>query len=274
LTNYILTDEDKKRAEGCEFYAQAKRVIRSMEDYRNVNVGEVYSIFYLRDDKSKRYISSHGSSTKDKYLVISKDDGFIFAKRLNSNGGTGKDVICLTIRFPSPSYTMELDGEQAEAIIFSQEESFDPFRQGRELKRKKDKARSENKKIVAKFKSAALAYKTITTLKVGDNIWDTKTAFGQGTVKWEVSKIESRPVDKTPVKDWNGHVYAHGNTQSDQEHNKENISMVVIVTIKVVGQLPKSRSWISKERTFTFKDFMSDYRYYFLKQPMSVDDET
>ena len=184
LSSYQLTDEDKKRIRHCDFYLQAKEVIESTSHYSEVNVGEVYSVSYKNRDGDKRYIASHGSSTKDRYIVVEKDGGFIFAKRLNSNGGTGKDVVCMTIRFPIPKFSIELDDAQAESIIFSQEQEFDPFKFGKDLKRRKDKARNLNKKNLLRYSNALEAFIKLSSLKVGDNIWDCTALFGEGIVKW------------------------------------------------------------------------------------------
>jgi hypothetical protein len=274
LNNYQLTDEDKKRIRHCDFYLQAKEVIESTTHYSEVNVGEVYSISYKSaKDGDKRYISSHGSSTKDRYIVVEKDEGFVFAKRLNSNGGTGKDVVCLTIRFPMPKYSIELDDAQAESIIFSQEQDFDPFKFGKDLKRRKDRARNLNKKNILKFKTAKEAFSKLSTLKVGDSIWDCTALFGEGIVKWEVSEVVTRPTDKTPAYGWDNQVIGYGKEYIDQDHNKAGIDNILIVKVKTNEEMPKSRRWASKIKDITFKDLMNDYRYYFLKRPVSAEDD-
>ena len=273
LSTYQITDEDKKRIRSCDFYLQSKEIIESTKHYADLNIGEVYSVFYVNKQNEKRYIMSHGSSTKDKYLVVEKDNGFIFAKRLNSSGGTGKDVVCLTIRFPMPKYSLEIDDAQAESIIFSQEDTFDPFMYGKNLKKRKDKARNTNKKILLRFKTAADAYNALKRLKVGDNIWDSLTLYGEGTIKWRVDSISVSETDKTPQYGWNNQISSYGRTYEDQDHNKNNLPEVLKITITTTDTIPKDRTYSPRTRNLTFKDLQNSYRNYFIARPVSVDDE-
>lgn len=273
MTPYNLTKEDESRIKNCDFYQQAKTVIRSLEDYKAVNVGEVYSVYWTADDGKRRYVSSHGSSEKNRYLIIQKDDGFIFGKRLNSYGTTGKDVVCLTIRFPSPSYGFELDEEQAESIIFCEEDSFDPFKKGKVLKKQKDKARVVNKKHVIKIEDPKKAYDLIKTLNVGQSLWDTMTLNGESPVEWEIVDILTEDPDKTPVRDWQNNVVGYGKTTVHQDHNVHNFNKVISVNLKAKGGMPKGRRWHSTTKTITFKDFKSTYRHWFLSKPVTVENE-
>jgi hypothetical protein len=274
MSAYQLTDEDKKRIKNSDYYLQTKEIIKSMSKYSELNVGEVYSISYNgRNNNDKRYIMSHGSSQKDKYLIVDKDEGFVFAKRLNSNGGTGKDVVCLTIRFPMPKYDLEIDDEQAESIIFSQEDAFDPFKYGKDMKKRKDKARNVNRKKLLNFKSANDAFNALNALKVGDSMWDATTLCGDAIVKWEVESIEKRATDMTPVYGWNNEVIGYGSTYVDQDHSKHKLNEVIVIKLKTNDTMPKGRHYAAKSKTISFKDLMSGYRHHFLQRPASAHDE-
>lgn len=273
MSNTDLSQEDLKRIENSEFYFQAKRVMKSHEEYRHVNVGEVYSIMY-RDFKDELTYISRGK-TKDKFMVVHKDDGFIFAKRIKSDGQLSRDVVCLTIRFPQPSYTLELDSAQAEAIIFQKEEDYDPFKEGKELSKKKNKARRLNKPKIIQHATAQEALAFTSTLKVGDTLYDAGTTFGEGIVTWTVTSIETRQVDKTPQKDWNGRVYAYGKTDIDQKHGRHQLDDLVKLTVKVASEIPNSRRWMGKDREVCFIDFMAGkerYRDWYLTKPVTIEE--
>lgn len=272
MSNADLSEEDKKRIKNADFYYQAKRVMRSHEDYVHVNIGEVYSIAYKNGSDEPVFISR--GKSKDKFMVIEKDEGFIFAKRINSDGRLSKDVICLTIRFPQPDYQIQLDANQADAIIFQDEASFDPFKEGKDLSKKKNKARKLNKSKVLQYDTTEKAFAFVSNLKVGDTLFDSGTAFGEGIVEWRVSSIDRRDTDKTPQRDWSGQVYTYGRTDIDQKHYKSGLNELVSVEISVVGELPNSRRWVSKTRTVCFVDFICEkkYRDYYSSRPVTIDE--
>jgi hypothetical protein len=272
MSTIDLSEEDNKRIAGAEFYHHAKTIMKSFEEYQHVNIGEVYSILY-KNHADKLVYFSRGKA-KDRYMVIHKDNGFAFAKRINSDGSLSKNVICLTIRFPQPHFSIELDSEQAEAIIFQNEESFDPFKEGKSLAKKKNKARSLNKTKVVTYNNASAALAFVSNLKIGDTLYDAGTAFGEGTVQWKVSNIDKRAVDETPQTDWNNQVFAHGKTDLDQRSNKQGIKDFINVTLTAIGEMPNSRRWISKGRTISFLDFLSGERRrdWYLTKPTTTDE--
>jgi formylmethanofuran dehydrogenase subunit D len=207
-------------------------------------------------------------------MVIHKDEGFIFAKRINASGDLSKEVICLTIRYPSETFSLELDAEQAESIIFQDEASFDPFKQGKELAKKKNKARKLNKSKVIIYETAQESLDFLSNLKKGDKVFDAGTTFGEGIVQWEVSDVVIRNVDKTPMTDWRNKVYAHGNTDIDQKHNRNNLNTYCHVELTIIGEPPKSRRWISRARNICFTDFLSStkHRDYYSSRPTTIDE--
>lgn len=268
-----LSTEDNKRIADAEFYGHAKTIMKSFEEYRHVNVGEVYSILYRNHADKLTYISR--GKSKDKYMVIHKDDGFAFAKRIKSDGSLSKNVVCLTIRYPQPHYSIELDSEQAEAIIFQNEESFDPFKEGKELAKKKNKARKLNKTKVVTHSTAVKALAFVSNLKIGDTLFDAGTAFGEGLVEWKVVSIEKRAVDITPQTDWNHKVFAYGKTDLDQRSNRHQLNDFIKVSLSVVGDIPSSRRWINKNRDVSFIDFLvcnERNRDWYLTKPTTTDE--
>lgn len=268
-----LSKEDNDRIKGAEFYQHAKTIMKSFEEYQHVNVGEVYSVLYRNHADKLQYISR--GKSKDKYMVIHKDDGFVFAKRIKSDGSLSKNVVCLTIRFPQPNYSIELDSEQAEAIIFQNEASFDPFKEGKELAKKKNRARKINKAKVIVHDTALEALAFVSNLKIGDTIFDAGTAFGEGIVEWKVATIEKRAIDKTPQTDWNHKVFAYGKTDIDQRSNRHNLNDFIKVTLSAVSEIPNSRAWMSKSRDISFIDFLScneRRRDWYLTKPITIEE--
>jgi hypothetical protein len=270
-----LSDEDKKRIDSSDFYLHAKKIMKSFEAHQPIQVGEVYSVSYLNYENKIQYIARGGSnSKKDKFMVIHKDEGFVFAKRINASGDLSKEVICLTIRYPSESYSLELDAEQAESIIFQDEASFDPFKQGKELSKKKNKARKLNKSKVIVYETAQESFDFLLSLKIGDKVFDAGTTFGEGIVEWKVANIVTRDVDKTPMTDWTNKVYAYGITDIDQKHNTNKLDTYIHVELVMVGEAPSSRKWIARGRNICFTDFLSanKYRDYYSSRPTTIDE--
>ena len=268
-----LSKEDTDRIKGAEFYSHAKTIMQSFEEYKHVNVGEVYSIAYNGSSGKLSYVGR--GKSRDKYMVIHKDDGFIFAKRIKSDGQLSINVVCLTIRFPQPNYSIELDSAQAESIIFQTEDSYDPFKEGKDLSKKKNKARRLNKPKVVIYKTLQEAFAFVSNLKIGDTLYDAGTAFGEDIVCWTVSSVEKRDVDKTPQTDWSGKIYTYGKTSMDQHHNSFALNNFVRVTLTANGEMPPSRRWVSKNRDVDFTDFLdckSRFRDWYLTKPVSIED--
>jgi hypothetical protein len=272
-----LSDEDKKRINGSEFYLHAKKIMKSFESYKPIQVGEVYSVSYVNYHNKMQYVARGGGGSngkKDKFMVIHKDDGFLFAKRINASGDLSKEIICLTIKYPSESFSLELDSDQAESIIFQDEKSFDPFKQGKELSKKKNKARRINKSKVITYEAAQDAFNFVSSLKIGDRLFDASTAFGEGIVQWEVTGVFNRATDKTPQADWNNNVYAYGNTDVDQKHNRNGFDNLISIEISMVGEPPSNRTWIARRRDVCFVDFLDikKYRDYYSSRPATIDE--
>lgn len=275
-----ITDDDKKRIESCDYYKMTKEIMKSHEEYKDLNIGEVYFIKYKRysnDDKFS-YVSRSWNGPPNKYIIFHKDDdGFVFLKRINANGKLGKEVSCLTTQYPGPKYTLEPDPEYVDCILFENEEGYDPLKNEKSLNKKKGQARRKNKALEVNFTSATSAFEFVEKLKVGSFIYDAGTTYGQGIMKWEVTGIERRPVDKALTKDYWGSKTQVGLTQADRNAIKHNMAEIIIVEMSYKGDKPSSRRWVPASRTITFNDFYSadgkiyGHRYY-SKQPYTVDE--
>lgn len=246
--------------------------MRAHEEYKQLNVGEVYFLKKKRRDGSYQYSSrNYGDQHKDKYMIFHKDDeGFVFAKRINASGKLGKEIMCLTTQFHD--WELEPDPEFVESIIFQNEEGYDPLKAEKEINSKKGKARRRNKKIEVRFEKAKDAFDYISKLKVGDVLYDCATAYGDGLTEWKVINVEHRKTDKTERKQGWMNKIVKGATREDQLHNQEGLDDLVKVEIQTSAP-PKSRRWMGTERTLTFYDFHSKYSYtYYDQKPYTLDD--
>jgi hypothetical protein len=264
-----LSKEDKGRVKNTDGYIISKHIMAAFDAYKDLNVGEVYLI---KDNNRNSYVTrNYGSSRPDKFMIFYKDGGFIFVKRINSNGKLGKEVVCLTTRFMPHEYTIEPDPNFVDAIIFGDEAGYDPSKEAKEYKNKKNKARIHNNKNLILYDDSKDAKETLDKYIVGDLLWDCKTSYGEGVVEWEVVDVEKRKVDKTPINIY-GPKVVYGTTNIDQIHNKFGIEDVTILTLSA-KDLPKSRRWIGRKRKITFIELMKGFRYkYYNTRPISPDD--
>jgi hypothetical protein len=274
-----LTVEDKRRIQKCSNYKAAKNILHTHRSHAELKLGEVYLIKYKRrsSDEHYTYVSrGYGVEKPDKYFVFHIDEeGFVFVKRINSDGRLGKEIRCLTTEFAQPKYQIEPDPEYVEHIIFQTEEDYDPAREEKELKKKKTRARKENQPKRAEFDTAAEAHAYLKTLKVGDKIYDCKASHGEGVMEWTVTKIETRPVDKTQKADWNNNIY-YGNTPHDRKHNQHNLTEFVMLDIVCNHDRPKVRRWVGTNRRVIFDSFLKRkgkrYGIYYHTMPTTVED--
>lgn len=272
MTQAELTKEDEKRIIACDNYKLTKSIMKAHEEYKQLNIGEVYFLKRQRKDGSYQYSSRNYGDHKDKYMIFHKDDeGFVFVKRINASGKLGKEIMCLTTQFHD--WELEPDPEFVESIIFANEEGYDPLKAEKEINSKKGKARRRNKKLEVKFEKAQEAFDYISELQAGDVLYDCSTAYGEGVIEWKVVNVEHRKTDKTEKTVGFMNRYVKGNTREDQIHNEQNLDDFVKVEIKAQA-IPKSRgSWISPDRTITFNDFYSKYGcVYYDKKPYTLDD--
>lgn len=263
-----LTEEDKKRMARCDHYKLANSILESIEEYKDMNVGEVYMVHRVYKSGSKKPISRTYGGQPDKFMIFHKDENnFVFAKRITANGSLGKEIICMTTQFLSNMYEVTPDPEYVDAIILSNEDNYDPLKAQKDINSKKGKARRRNKKLEIEAKTFEDAYAKIKELKVGDIIYDADTAYGYGTIEWKVIEVDVRPVNKSPTK-WMSHRL--GNTYEDQQHNDYKFPEVVEVKIEAQHELPKCRKYVDSKRSLIFRDFYWGTFYH--SRPYSIED--
>lgn len=275
MTQEELSKEDQKRILKCDYYTQTKNILRSHESYRDINVGEVYLIKYKRyvSDEEFTYINRAHNGVKDKFMIFHKDeDGFIFAKRINADGKLGKEVHCLTTQYPGPKYQLEPDPEYLDSILFSNEEGYDPIKAEKEFNKKKGQARRKNKQLEFAYETAQEAFAFISSLKVGDKIYDAKTAYGQGICEWTVISVESRPTcNKKVIPRWGSPRV--GSSPEDVAHNGSALPDFYKIEVEVKHERPACRRWGRMKRTLIFSDFMKNgYVQWYPRTPYTTDD--
>lgn len=257
-----LSKEDKNRIRNCEYYLQIKEVLKSHEEYKHINVGDVYFIKYRQNnqDGSGHYVSRTYGGEKDKFMIFHKDtDEFVFAKRINANGKLGKEVHCITTQYPGNQFILEPDSEFVDSILFNEVDGYDPFKLEKDLTNRKGKARRKNKKLEIKHSDANLAFKEIDSLNIGDVLYDARTTYGDGIIAWTVTDIEKRKVD-------------FNLSYKDRDHTKAGLKEFVKLTLECKGERPKSRTWVNKKRTVTFEDFTKYGETYYRSMPFTLDD--
>lgn len=266
--SYELSDEDKKRISYNRDYKWAKRVYESHNNYREVSVGEVYKIKRL--NYKDLFVCNYGKA-HTKFYIISKDDGFVFAKRISSNGKLGKQVICLTVDYPLGSdYELVPDDAYVESMLLDTE--YDFSKEGKSMMKRKNKARAHNKKLFVTKYTPKDAKDFIDSLSVGDFLWDSHTKFGEGLAEWQVIDIEKRKTDQTfaqPRHTWETAHKFRGATPQDRAHNQYNFSNTTIVTIKPRPLDGKRRSAQAKNIIFT--DFLNTEKWY-ISRPKTPED--
>lgn len=267
-----LSTDDLERINGCDFYLKAKEIMASCEHYANVQIGEVYLVKYKNYDKESVYVSRAHGEKPSKYMVVSKDNGFVFAKRINASGKLGVDIVCLTTSFHQPSYEIEPDPALIESIILDKEENYNPMSDAKDLEKKKNKARRENKKLELKL-SIVNAKSFIDNLKIGDYIYDAQTSYGSGIIAWKVTDIEKRKTDKTP-QSWgwgNNKTTKLGNTDSDIKHNECGFDEFTQISL-TADDVPKARRWTNNTRNEIFSAFAEGgYHTYYKSPPATLD---
>ena len=271
-----LSKEDKSRIKNCEYYLRTKKIMKNLEEYKKLEVGEVYYIKTKNRDGKEEYVSAGWNNEPAKYMVFHKDeDGFAFIKRILASGKMGKEVTCLTTSYDVEDYWLESDPDQVNSILLDNESGYDPMAASKEMTSKKNKARRRNKKLELDFDTHKAAHDYIKTLKVGDVIYDSVAAYGSGILSWKVTDVASRPVDNTDTrstyqKQWG---YPVGNTREDQWHNEHNLDTVVVVHVeRLEKELPKHRRYVRQNRALTFLDFKNRWDKFYSKKPFTVDD--
>jgi len=191
-----ITPEDQKRINSCDDYLSTKRIIKSCIDYKDHEVGTaVYIKENFPNSTRKSYVGA-GYQDKEpphKFIIIKNDEGFVFAKRIIASGNPGVEITCLTIRYPSDSYEIQVDSDYLDSMLL--DTTYDPTSSAKDLARRKGKASRDNAKNRILFDKAEEAYSYLSNLKAGDVLWGAETSFGSEVTKYKVANVTHVPLD-------------------------------------------------------------------------------
>ena len=273
-----LTSDELQRIKHCEHYSFVKKIMKSYEDYNDYEVG---TAVYIKEtyNGSIRYVGTgwNNKGIKSKYVIIHKDKGFLFAKRILASGKPSVEVTCLTIGYPSASFELEIDGDLIDAMLLDTIEEYDPTTDAKALAKKKSKASRINTKNRIIFDRETDAYNFLKSLKIGDNIWDANTSFGHMITKYEVIKTEEYKIDKSIKPRYNG--YNSGYYQDPHSsHTNKGFDKGFIVELRTV-ETEYSYNRGDKKLYFyniTNKEDCRSYRYatYYTVKPIKPEDVT
>lgn len=272
-----LSAEDKKKVNACDGYRSSKRIMKSFADYSEYEVGTAVFIKENLKNGTTCYVGAgyNNLHPRDKYIIIHKDEGFIFAKRIIASGKPGTLIVCLTIEYPSDRYELEVDGDYLDAMLLDTVDSYDPTATAKDLAKKKNKASRTNNKNRIIFDTPLAAYNYISNLKIGDELWGADYSYGTGTRKYKVSDIKTYDLDKTQQARTG---YGYGNYSSGHRHGsylKEKLPKGIEVTLQVVENENK---YGSSDRNIHFYSVLStdDYKYsveiLYSKRPLKPED--
>ena len=226
-----LSPEDMKRAMNCDDYKSTKLIMETYEQNKDFEVGTaVYIREKWHEDRTNKYVgmSYTGTEPAHKFIIVHKDDGFLFAKRVLASGNIGVEITCLTIRYTHVNYELVVDGDYLDSMLLDTD--YDPMSGAKELAKKKGKASRLNGKNRILFNSPVAAYNYVNSLKKGDVLYDAYTSFGTGWSKYEVVGITKEVPDKAKANRYNYRNYV----DPHQSALDEKFSHVVKVTYREV----------------------------------------
>lgn len=262
-----ISKEDQNRVNNCEYYLKTKQTMKNAEVYKDLAIGEVYFIKRKGYNGEEEYVTGGWNNDPAKYMVFHKDDGFVFVKRIIANGKMGKEVTCLTTEYDVGHYWLEADPDYVNSILLENEESYDPLAASKKLASDKNKARRRNKKLQINYKTEQEAFDYIKTLKVGDTIYDTISAYGSGLLTWDIEDITHRPVDSKNI---DPHSWR---SNPDKEHRAHGFKEIYVIHLKRrETKSPKERRWEDEKKDVTFRDFKGGYRSYYHTKPYTPSD--
>jgi len=248
-----LTRDDLKRINRCDEYLRTKRILKSINDFKDYEIG---TAIYIKHIGTNNFVSSGGfwntapNKPPYKYLIIENDDGFIFAKRILGTGALGAEVKCLTTDFNSDSFELVTDEDYLDAMLLDQE--YDPAAKEKEYLKKKNKTSRTNEKYRLNFDKALDAYTYLTTVKKGDILWEASTTFGDYMTKYEVEDIE---VFKPDPNERSYRYYGHSSRQYGDKHEshlKEGFSIGLRVILKDVTPLDENYTYHRSNKDLMF----------------------
>ena len=251
----------------CDTYQLIKRALNSRDTYAELEVGVAVFIKHI---SSNSYICTYNSKTKHKYVVTFKENGFLFAKRVMSNGNLSSSLVCLATDFPSCRYELEVDDGYLDSLLLDTE--YDAAKETKEIAKKKTKATSINNKNRLIFSEAQNAYAHLKAFNKGDIIWECETSFGNNITKYQVDTIEHYALDPKQMgyKMWNGRM----SNVSHVFHIDEKFKTGVIVTLSV---LETELSYANTKKVYFYNLTKNEkYKYYnecyYKVKPTKVED--
>ena len=247
-----LSPEDLKRAYNCDNYKLAKRIMKSCDDYSEYEVG---GAVYVKTKKGDTYVGSGYGALLEryKYIIVHKDGGFLFAKRVLATGKPGVQITCLTIDFPSDSYDIEVDEDFLDSVLLDTD--YDPTSNAKTLAKKKEKASRLNSKNRVIFSHPAAAWNYLNNLQKGEILWGAETSFGNQITKYEVTDIEQYVPDpkQQAYRSWRGSESSHAHAS----HIKEGL----LTGIKVILSVIESENKYTSTKTLYFYNITNSDRY-------------
>jgi len=269
-----ISKSDQRRVNNCDHYLKTKKVMQNNEVYKDLSIGEVYYIKHKGRNDEERYITNGWNGDEpSKFMVFHKDESFVFVKRIIASGKMGKEVVCLNTTYDVDSHWLEADPDFVNSILLENEDGYDPLAASKKISSNKNKARRRNKKLEIKFDDIYMAQSYLDGLKVGDLLHDADTSYGSGTLTWEVSKVEKRKTNKDKPTSGYYNNNSLGSTNEDRIHNEHGLRDLIVVTIKIKGDIPKSRQYEDKKKIVTFNNFIkSSYRVFYRNKPYTIDD--
>ena len=249
-----ISSEDEKKIKECDYLQKMQQVIIDVELHKNVEVGSVFLISY----KGYNGVTYQGGKDNpEKYVVIRNDNGFLFTKRIISGGELGKSIKCITIEYPSSSYTFVPDPNYVDAILLDDETNYDPASAEKDLAKRKGKSRriNEAKRLVFDDEDVCLA--EVSKFKVGDKIWTSYYSYCEKIEEYEITAIIP-----------NQRTYYRRNSDLKKPH----------IDIKVKTTDPTHWSHNNGGSTFTsdelIKKTSGNYRIFFKVKPTKLEDVT
>lgn len=251
-----LTADEKKRIKDCEGYRSTKRIMQSYSDYSEYEVG---TAVFVRDklNGENRMVGTgyNNSGQPDKFLIINKDGGFLFAKKIISTGKPGTIVSCLTIEYPSDRYELVVDGDYLDAMLLDTE--YDPTSSAKELVKKKNKASRINSKNRLAFNTPNEAYEYLKNITIGEVIWSASTTFGNGITKYEVASVTPFVIDRKhhgSTSGWRGSYCPHPHGS----HIDYSFTTGIRVTLKFISSEDRYGHY---DREIHFYDIVADPKF-------------
>lgn len=265
-----LSSEDLNRINKCDNYLYIKSIMESCTYYSEVQIGDVLLI----KSKSRNKYVTGTTKSPTKFLIISKDEGFVFAKRITSNGKLGVEVICLTISYPASGYTVEVDPDMCESIIMQDESAYDPFEANKQLAKIRSKVKKINYNKHIHLAKPQDAQDYMSNIKVGDVFHTCSNFLGEMVITWSVAEILKRDVNKSARLSW-GHTYK-GATELDTFCIDSDINEVISILIKCIGSDENASTWLTQDRILDIRDFIdskhSVQRKLYKDRPVNVRD--